>query len=291
MRTKKNRSGNKMKQSQQHAGASSGIEGHGPLGGDAIPNIATATTMEGGEVLLAVDPVRVRFQHSKIRPYFSGCGRSVMETLDEIRMGRMKPSDLPPIQVLVGQPIIERSSPSRNVISTKKMNSSKGDQTKKESGNDGGNDDGQWYFSLNNRRLWVLKRCREEGLLEPYGNKIWVRVRPPRSQLERERYTVENCALEAKLLVEKAPTTSTSTLSGSHRKRDKPTKNATDWNNPTGQTPNYNHCDLLRVEHLHSGAAILSRRENNSVSESHSDHDYDESDECFTTSNAFSALF
>ena len=46
-----------------------------------------------------VDPARVRFQHSRIRPHFSGCGRSLDETLDSIRNGAMLPKDLPPIQV------------------------------------------------------------------------------------------------------------------------------------------------------------------------------------------------
>ena len=77
-----------------------------------------------------VDPSRVRFQHARIRPFFSGCGRSVIETLEEIRQGNLSPSDLPPIQVLVG---------------------------------DQDDDQEPWYFSLNNRRLWVFKRCREEG--------------------------------------------------------------------------------------------------------------------------------
>jgi uncharacterized membrane protein len=53
-------------------------------------------------------------------------------------------------------------------------------------------DDGKhrWYFSLNNRRLYVLKRCREEGLLKGTNNLILVRVREPKSQSEIERYTV-----------------------------------------------------------------------------------------------------
>ena len=59
---------------------------------------------------------------------------------------------------------------------------------------------GPWYFSLNNRRLWVLKRCREEGLLD--NNVIKVRVRDPKSDAEAERYSVENCALEAKIMQE-----------------------------------------------------------------------------------------
>ena len=63
--------------------------------------------------------------------------------------------------------------------------------------------DGPWYFSLNNRRLWVLKRCREEGLLE--NNIICVRVREPKSGTEEARYSLENCSVEAKFIREKVP--------------------------------------------------------------------------------------
>ena len=128
-----------------------------------------STRKNGGDDgdLIAVDPALVRFQHSRIRPFFSGCGRSVMGTLDSIRNQEISPSDLPPIQVIVGPE----------------------------------DDKGRrWYFSLNNRRLWVLKRCREEGLLE--NNQIFVRVRKPKSRAEAARYSLENCAVEAKLMRE-----------------------------------------------------------------------------------------
>ena len=144
-------------------------------GGASFPSAAGGGGGAGGRVptdpsLLQADPSRIRFQYSRIRPVFSGCGRSVQATLDDIREGRLLPSDLPPIQVLAG-PAAEG---------------------------------GQWYFSLNNRRLWVLKRCREEGLLGP-GNTIGVRLREPRSHKEAERYTLQNCALEAKFVREKIP--------------------------------------------------------------------------------------
>jgi len=72
-----------------------------------------------------VDPRRVRFAHSKIKPVFSGCGRTIEQTLGEIRGGKTRVSDLPMITVLLG-PLDP--------------------------------DDGQqWFFSLNNRRLFVLK--------------------------------------------------------------------------------------------------------------------------------------
>ena len=136
------------------------------------PNLVNQANRVGGGWINA-DPERIRFQHSKIRPYFSGCGRSVVETFESIQNGEMDPADLPPIQVIVGP--------------------------------DEQDGKGPWYFSLNNRRLWVLKRCREEGLLK--NNVVRVRVRAPKSHVEFERYTIENCALQASFKREKPPLT------------------------------------------------------------------------------------
>jgi len=115
---------------------------------------------------LDIDPERLRFQHSKIRSQFSGCGRTLQETLDAIREGELSPHDLPPIQVIVGS-----------------------DE------NDG---KGPWYFTLNNRRAWVLKRCREENLIK--NNLIRVRYRKPKTPAEAARYSLENCAIDAKIM-------------------------------------------------------------------------------------------
>jgi hypothetical protein len=124
------------------------------------------STADEGDEWITVDPSRIRFQHARIRPLFSGCSRPVEQTLTDIREGKLKPEELPPIQVIVGP-----------------------------------EEDGErWYFSLNNRRLWVLKRCREEGLLE--NNQIRVRWRQPKSAAEAQRYTLEKCALEAKFIRE-----------------------------------------------------------------------------------------
>jgi len=121
-----------------------------------------------GTGLILIDPSRCRFQHSKIRPQFSGCGRNVTQVLEDIKSGKTKVTDLPPIQVLVGS----------------------------------GSSDG-WYFSLNNRRLWVLKQLRDGGFLEEQGNLVKVRLRQPKSQSEQERYNISNCALNARIIVEK----------------------------------------------------------------------------------------
>ena len=77
---------------------------------------------------------------------------------------------------------------------------------------------GLWYFSLNNRRLWVFKRLREEGLLP--NNQVAVRVRLPKSDAERNRYTLENCAVEAKLMREGPPSNSVASTVESLKERN-----------------------------------------------------------------------
>ena len=81
-----------------------------------------------------IAPSEVYFTHSKIRPKFS-CGRAVVDTLQDIRDGKVKIESLPKITVLR---------------------------------------EGECLFSLNNRRLWILKQCEMEGLL--LDGKVYVRV-------------------------------------------------------------------------------------------------------------------
>ena len=48
-----------------------------------------------------------------------------------------------------------------------------------------------------------MKKCRDEGLLE--NNVVHVRVRIPKSGAESERYTLQNCAVDANFIREKDP--------------------------------------------------------------------------------------
>uniref|UniRef100_A0A6B2LQW6 Uncharacterized protein n=1 Tax=Arcella intermedia TaxID=1963864 RepID=A0A6B2LQW6_9EUKA len=57
--------------------------------------------------------------------------------------------------------------------------------------------DDKTYFSMNNRRLWVFKECRKRGLLE----KVPERIRPmPTNKRQKNRFTTERCALNAKFM-------------------------------------------------------------------------------------------
>lgn len=106
-----------------------------------------------------IDPQGVFFTFSRVRPKFS-CGRKVVETLDDIRCGRVLIEKLPRITLLF---------------------------------------DGQNYFSLNNRRLFVYKQLREEGFLRS----VPVRIKGvPSTKRMQLKYTPEKCSLTARLMPE-----------------------------------------------------------------------------------------
>lgn len=108
---------------------------------------------------MLVDPLEVYFTHARVRPFFSGCGRRLEDTLAELLAGRMRVEELPVITILYGA---------------------------------GG---GTMYFSLNNRRLWVLKELRKAGAL----NTVRVRTKEALPR-EKERYTPTKCSLTATIM-------------------------------------------------------------------------------------------
>ena len=123
----------------------------------------SSSSSSSKDSFIDVDPESVRFTHARIRPFFTGCGRRVEDTLTDIISGKMSVNDLPKITVI---------------------------------SNEGA------YFSLNNRRLYVLKELRSRGLLP--GNVIPARVKAALER-EKERYRVDRCSLAAKVMKENDP--------------------------------------------------------------------------------------
>jgi hypothetical protein len=123
-----------------------------------------------------------------------------METLEEIRRGELEPRNLPPIQVR--GVLFHAMSSIVCVFVTERvcLDSRPSSAFQVLVGSDENDGLGPWYFSLNNRRLWVLKQCHREGLLdnERYSNLIAVRIRALKGGGEAQRYTVDSCSLEAK---------------------------------------------------------------------------------------------
>ena len=116
---------------------------------------------------IEIDPEIIYFTHSRIREKFSGCNKTLYETLEEIKSNKISVHDLPKITVYYD-----------------KINNT--------------------YFSQNNRRLWIFKYCKQNGLLDnkrsnqkslDFG-KIIVRI-----QLlpTNKKYSKETCSLNAKI--------------------------------------------------------------------------------------------
>lgn len=102
---------------------------------------------------ISLDPNIIRFTHSKIRKQFSGCGKLLSQTLDELKNKIITSNDIPKITVMF---------------------------------------DGSNYYSLNNRRLWIFKQCKQLNIL----NEIVVYIKYIKPD---KRYTPERCVLEAKI--------------------------------------------------------------------------------------------
>ena len=96
---------------------------------------------------IELDPCIIYHTHSRIRNTFSGCGKKVEDTLNDLLTQRIKVSDLPMITVEY---------------------------------------DGKNYYSLNNRRLYVIKKCKENGLI----NNIHVRLKYVKKDKYQSTYSL-----------------------------------------------------------------------------------------------------
>lgn len=74
-----------------------------------------------------IKPSTIYFTHSKIRKQFTGCGKMLNETLEELASGKTQISSIPTIKVYT---------------------------------------DGTNFYSMNNRRLWVFKELENRGLID-----------------------------------------------------------------------------------------------------------------------------
>lgn len=173
-----------------------------------------------GRQLREMDPYDIYFTHARVRPVFTGCNKQIQQTLDEIVRGETKLEDIPYITVIEN---FEEAPVAPDMFGKKggkgggKGGAKKGGRRKrgdsssedeeeevprggkkKTAGGGGGKGSGElvpYYFSLNNRRLFLFKTLRDMGVIK----KVQVQVKPA---LEREKtkYTRDRCVLRAKLM-------------------------------------------------------------------------------------------
>ena len=164
-----------------------------------------------GDTEVRVNPSLVFFSYAKIRPVFSGCGRAVAATLADIVAGRLNPHDLPSIAVIRGPRPTTRQAETTAEGDNEDDDSSRGRRAgpkKKRGGRQGlaASKEEAVYFSMNNRRVWVLKRCVEQGLLGG-GGMVAARLRPDTVALKllekgSRTFRLDRCTLTAEFLSE-----------------------------------------------------------------------------------------
>jgi hypothetical protein len=95
--------------------------------------------------VINLDPAGIYFTHAKIKPHFS-TGKSIMDTYQEIATNKISASDIPIINVYC--------------VNDK-------------------------YYSLNNRRLYLFKMCKNNGLLPENVIKVNLKKIPSKKVLQR----------------------------------------------------------------------------------------------------------
>jgi len=145
--------------------------------------------------LVQLKPSQILYTYGKLLPYFSGCGRTLQGTLDQIVRGEMTAADLPAIAVISAEVSVgadkaggdkEHGGGDDDGWSSEEEGRGKRGKARRRGGGGGGASGNAKrapeketrFFSTNNRRLWVLKQCEERGMLGPEGT-IGVRLQRP----------------------------------------------------------------------------------------------------------------
>lgn len=109
-----------------------------------------------------VRPSTIWFTHGRIHDRFSGCAKTLAETLDDIVRGRITVDDLPPISVVTHDVDAVESDGSASEDRGRRgrgRGERRGGRAKTE----------RRLYSMNNRRLWVMREAERLGVCEDVG--------------------------------------------------------------------------------------------------------------------------
>ena len=169
--------------------------------------------------LAPLRPSEIWYTFGKIRDTFSGCGRALEATLAEIQSGALAVSDLPPIAVITHDVDVhddddeasgedeDESRGRRHATSGARKGAGRRTSSAKTI---------RRYYSMNNRRLWVLKACEASGALASTGGTVGVRMES-REACERllrkgsRNFRLDRCTPGPVKLIRGAPETSAET--------------------------------------------------------------------------------
>jgi hypothetical protein len=193
---------------------SSAVSNRSHLSDDDAADMGAKRATEAS--LPRLKPSEIWYTFGKVSDRFSGCGRALEETLREIQDGALRVDDLPPIAVVTHDVEIARET--RDDSSDDDV-----DRRKRRSGTRATSkpDVVRRYYSMNNRRLWVLKRCETLGLCEDVGVRMESREACERLLRKGSRnFRVDRCTPGPVKIVETVKREEGATATAAARARD-----------------------------------------------------------------------
>ena len=175
------------------------------MGGKKAPNNNTNNnTNNNSVVFVELKPSEIYFTFSKISDTFSGCSKTLTETLLQLEKRDISSRDIPAIAVVeIDKPTAgderedddeesdDEDGDGRKSSARKKKKKNKMKREK-------------IFVSMNNRRLWVFKEAEKRGILQT----IRVRLQPKEvgERLARKgsrNFRLDRISLEARIVAEK----------------------------------------------------------------------------------------
>jgi hypothetical protein len=176
------------------------------MGGKKAPNNTTTNnTNNNSVVFVELKPSEIYFTFSKISDTFSGCSKTLMETLLQLEKRDISSRDIPAVAVVeIDKPTAggereEDDEESDDEEEDRRKSSARKKKKKNKMKTE------KIFVSMNNRRLWVFKEAEKRGILQT----IRVRLQPKEvgERLARKgsrNFRLDRISLEARIVAEKA---------------------------------------------------------------------------------------
>jgi hypothetical protein len=174
------------------------------MGGKKAPN-NNNNNNNNSVVFVELKPSEIYFTFSKISDTFSGCSKTLMETLLQLEKRDISSRDIPAVAVVeidkptAGDEREEDDEESDDEEEDRRKSSARKKKKKNKMKTE------KIFVSMNNRRLWVFKEAEKRGILQT----IRVRLQPKEvgERLTRKgsrNFRLDRISLEARIVAEKA---------------------------------------------------------------------------------------
>ena len=176
------------------------------MGGKKAPNNNNNNNNNNNSVVFVeLKPSEIYFTFSEISDTFSGCSKTLMETLLQLEKRDISSRDIPAVAVVeIDKPTAgdEREEDDEESDDEEEDRRKSSARKKKKKKNKMKTE--KIFVSMNNRRLWVFKEAEKRGILQT----IRVRLQPKEvgERLARKgsrNFRLDRISLEARIVAEK----------------------------------------------------------------------------------------